>query len=304
VFKPEVTIGIPFRDPGPDFVLALKSVFAQSHTDWELLLCNDGSKDNSLALAQSLDDPRVRVTSDGQSRGLAPRLNQMVALARGEFFFRMDADDIMHPGRVKQQLATIRSCPDIVTGTAAYAIDAESRVIGFKPAARRQRSGFGARHSFFHPTLAASVHWFRENRYSEQIFYFRSEDAELYCRTTGKSRFVSLPDPLMFIREVGVFSYRKHIATSLGVLSLIEEYGKSPLHRAGLLTRELTKIWLMLTLDAFGKSDLIVKRRGKRLSEEQCRNATEALSTVFGMELPISQKPICQTVQVAGGWRR
>src|SRR4030095_13899936 len=93
--KPELTIAIAFRNPGQDFFIALQSVFAQSFADWELILCNDGSTDGALEFAQSLDDPRLRVINDGRSRGLASRLNEMVSLARGDYFFRMGADDIM-----------------------------------------------------------------------------------------------------------------------------------------------------------------------------------------------------------------
>ena len=62
---PRVTVGIAFRNPGRYFEPALKSVLLQTFTDWELILVDDGSSDESLTLARSLKDPRVRVYSDG-----------------------------------------------------------------------------------------------------------------------------------------------------------------------------------------------------------------------------------------------
>src|ERR1035438_5090618 len=62
--KRAISIVIPFYNPGPFFVLALQSVFAQTYTDWELLLIDDGSTDDSLQIASRIDDPRVRVFVD------------------------------------------------------------------------------------------------------------------------------------------------------------------------------------------------------------------------------------------------
>src|SRR5262245_23142215 len=189
--RPDVTVSISFRNPGRYFALALQSVFAQSFTDWELLLMDDGSADGSLELARSLRDPRVRVCSDGFAKSLSVRLNELAGLARGRYFVRMDADDAMHPRRLERQVATLeRHAGDVVAGSAAYSIDRDSKVIGMRPAASRQKLGFSARHSFHHPTVAAPVEWFRRNPYSERSVYSRAEDAELWCRTADCTTFV------------------------------------------------------------------------------------------------------------------
>src|ERR1035438_10086132 len=94
---PDVTIVTPFRDPGSCFELALKSVFAQTLTNWELILIDDGSRDESLSFARSLRDPRVRVFSDGRRRRQQVRRNEAIALASAPYIALMDADDIMHP---------------------------------------------------------------------------------------------------------------------------------------------------------------------------------------------------------------
>ena len=88
--KTQLTIGISFKDPGEYFQLALQSIFAQTFSNWELILIDDGSTDCSLTLAKSIKDERVRVYSDGESRGLNVRLNQMIQLAKTPYFFRID----------------------------------------------------------------------------------------------------------------------------------------------------------------------------------------------------------------------
>ena len=52
---------------------------------------------------KSIEDQRVFIYSDGQCKGLNVRLNQMIQLANASYFFRMDADDIMHPQRLEKQ---------------------------------------------------------------------------------------------------------------------------------------------------------------------------------------------------------
>ena len=89
-----ITIGIPFYNAEAYLADAIRSVFAQTYEDWELILIDDGSTDNSLAIARSVDDPRVRVYSDGKNKKLASRLNELTQLATYEFIARMDADDV------------------------------------------------------------------------------------------------------------------------------------------------------------------------------------------------------------------
>ena len=161
---PQLSIGISFKNPGRYFELALQSIFAQTFADWELILIDDGSTDDSLTLAKQLNDRRVRVYCDGESRGLNGRLNQLVKLANAPYFLRMDADDIMHPQRLeKQYQQLIQHDENTVIGSAAYSINAQSQVVGLRSTHMQQRSGFKARHSFIHPTVAASTEWFRQN---------------------------------------------------------------------------------------------------------------------------------------------
>ncbi|MGG6499264.1 UNVERIFIED_CONTAM: glycosyltransferase family 2 protein, partial [Bacteroidetes bacterium 56_B9] len=73
--------------------------------DWELIVIDDGSLDDSAAIVESFGDPRIRLVREAASAGLARRLNQAVALSRGEFIARMDADDVCFPERLARQVA-------------------------------------------------------------------------------------------------------------------------------------------------------------------------------------------------------
>jgi glycosyltransferase involved in cell wall biosynthesis len=286
--RPALSIAIPFYNPGSFFLPALQSVFAQTFADWELLLIDDGGADGSLEISSRIRDERVRVIVDGDNRGLSYRLNQAAELARGEYLFRMDADDIMHPDRLASQLAVLRSSsPETVVGTACYSIDQDTKIVGWRPAPAIQNTGFAARYSFVHPTVAAPTEWFRSNPYSLEYLFRRAEDAELWCRTSSHTEFKWIPQPLLFYREVGVFSLENYLAGEEAVLALIRimEHGRA--RRWWLGAKEHTKVGLFRGLAAFHCNDLIVRHRYRKVPHDDLEQAELAVRQVAQMKLPI-----------------
>ncbi len=82
--NPVITIAMPFYNSAATLELSVRSLLNQSYDNFELLLCDDGSDDQGLAIARSFDDPRVICWSDGQRRRLAARLNECIDRARGQ----------------------------------------------------------------------------------------------------------------------------------------------------------------------------------------------------------------------------
>jgi glycosyltransferase involved in cell wall biosynthesis len=287
--NPKLSIGISFKNPGLYFEEALKSVFSQTFTEWELILIDDGSSDRSFDLAKSLYDPRVRVYQDGQSKGLNVRLNELVSLANAPYFFRMDADDIMHPLRLeKQYLALLKEDNNTVIGTQAYSIDKHSNVIGLRTSQTHQQYGFSARHSFIHPTVAASTAWFRQHPYSHDRAYQRCEDAELWCRTSGLTQFINLPEPLLFYRENGSFSFSKYLSTNLGLLKIIHTNYRRPfLPYLILSSKEIFKIIIFFIANLVGLANLLVKLRSTDMSEDDLQQSNQIIQTILQKSIPI-----------------
>ncbi|MBD3883570.1 glycosyltransferase family 2 protein [Phormidium tenue FACHB-886] len=128
---PLVSVLFPVYNGGRYLVAAIESILAQSFGDFELLLINDGSTDQSR---QTLDryaaqDKRIRLIHR-ENRGLIQTLNQMLTLARGEFLARMDADDIAQPDRFGLQVKFLQQHPDYVCVGGAYdLIDPQGRTV-------------------------------------------------------------------------------------------------------------------------------------------------------------------------------
>jgi len=101
-----ISIGISIYNAEKYLVDAINSVLEQTYENWELVLVDDGSTDNSLKIAQefAIKDNRIRVISDGLNKKLPARLNQIINEAKYDYIARMDADDVMHPQRLEKQL--------------------------------------------------------------------------------------------------------------------------------------------------------------------------------------------------------
>ena len=130
---PIVTVGLPFFNQAEFLDAVVQSVVSQVFTDWELILVDDGSTDDSLDVAQrwAASDSRIRVVADGHNRGLSTRLNQIARLATGQYLARMDADDKMLANRLVRQVEFLTQNPTVdVLGSAARLIDETGNEIG------------------------------------------------------------------------------------------------------------------------------------------------------------------------------
>src|SRR5579863_1471459 len=106
--RPLVSVIMSMRNSAATVGLAVRSVQLQRLQDWELVVIDDGSTDESSSIVNSFDDSRIRLVQEKSSAGLATRLNQAVALSRGVFIARMDADDICFPDRLALQCARLQ----------------------------------------------------------------------------------------------------------------------------------------------------------------------------------------------------
>jgi glycosyltransferase involved in cell wall biosynthesis len=99
---PLVSVVIPFRNAAGTLAECLDSLGQQTLQDFEALLLDDGSEDGSAEIVRARNDPRLRLLTPGRI-GLVPALNLGISRSRSELIARMDADDIMHPDRLRRQ---------------------------------------------------------------------------------------------------------------------------------------------------------------------------------------------------------
>ena len=102
---PRVTVFVPVYDRERYVGDAIESVLAQTYSDFELLLVDDGSTDRSVEVMRAYADPRIRIVENGANLGIPRTRNRGLELARGEYIALLDSDDRMLPRRLERQVA-------------------------------------------------------------------------------------------------------------------------------------------------------------------------------------------------------
>jgi cellulose synthase/poly-beta-1,6-N-acetylglucosamine synthase-like glycosyltransferase len=182
---------------------ALASLFQQSFADFECIVVDDGSTDDTPRILRDCADPRLAVISQSNA-GLTRSLNRALAVARGEYVARQDADDVSAPERFAKQVSYLSENPHVaLLGTGIRVIDEHGRKVRdyLYPA-----DDAGLRRALlerFNPLPHSSVMFRRAavealGGWDER--FVKSQDYELYLRLIEHHQVASLREPLVSVR--------------------------------------------------------------------------------------------------------
>ena len=247
-----VTIIIPFYNAYRTLRNAVFSVIGQSYYDWQLILLDDGSTDGSGdTVADLVDDKRIFLVSDGVNRGLIFRLNQMVDLTDAPYIARMDADDLMHPDRLRRQMGVVEADPQLdIVSTGMAVLDDDYRVRGVRNVAGQPAVEDFVRHGgLIHASCIFRREFLVANKYDPG--FYRAEDREFFLRVIPAARYHRVNEPLYFCVEYDCFNKRKYLDAYRSERKAILKHGSRLLGRpltAAFFLRSLLKslaVWLM-----------------------------------------------------------
>jgi glycosyltransferase involved in cell wall biosynthesis len=279
--EPLISIGMPVLNNEKTLAVALQSILKQTYSRWELLLIDDGSSDGTSTIARrfACADNRIRFVSHKDTLNISVRLNQAVALSRGEYFARMDGDDVSYPRRFELQLKYLQSHPEVdVVSAEAVVFEGDGIVLGKRPAPEDHANICARPHAglpLIHPLILARMNYFR--RYSYQLDAIRCEDQILYITSMldsssnhPKVRFANIPQILYGFREEGLFVKKQlysrcHLAVSGA--KLFFDFG-DPISALRLVVGQLLK----------GTCDIVALTTGLkyRLLRHRARPTTQA----------------------------
>jgi glycosyltransferase involved in cell wall biosynthesis len=202
-YRPMVSIGMPVYNCGSTVGYSIASILNQTFVDWELIIIDDGSKDDTLEVVTSINDPRIVVFKSEENRGLAVRLNECVGRARGKYFARMDGDDVAYPERLRKQVEHLERHPEVdLLSAGCIVFRGDGNAYGLRRAVTSHDEICGNALSgvhLLHTNWIGKTEWFLQNPY--RGFFKRSQDRELLMRTRNISCFAALPDVLLGVRE-------------------------------------------------------------------------------------------------------
>jgi glycosyltransferase involved in cell wall biosynthesis len=110
---PCVSVVLPVYNVAPYIEATIASILAQTFEDFELLVLDDCSTDETVAKVQAIKDPRLRLVQNPRNIGRAGTDNAALAYVQGQYIAKMDGDDLCHPERLARQVAFLRQHPDV-----------------------------------------------------------------------------------------------------------------------------------------------------------------------------------------------
>lgn len=124
-----ISIIFPVYNAENTIATAIESIINQTYKDWELIIINDGSIDNSKEIALSFNDSRIKFFDNFQNQGIVYTLNRGLSLSNGEYIARMDSDDISLPERFEKQIEYLEGNALDLIGCMTRRIDMEGNCL-------------------------------------------------------------------------------------------------------------------------------------------------------------------------------
>jgi glycosyltransferase involved in cell wall biosynthesis len=253
--KQLISIGMPVFNCSNYIDQSIISIINQSYTEWELIIIDDNSTDDTLDKIKKYNDSRIHLYCNANNMGLPSCLNECINISKGKYFARMDGDDIMINDRLEKQIEYLENNSSIdVVGGFAYVIDINNKIIGLRNSAppRDLNELIKVQGYFIHPTVMGKIEWFIQNQYDDKIK--RCQDFELWLRTYQSSSFIVLNEYLLFYREVGDNYKMKYYNVYLNLKNILNKHrGKlSSLYYFQSLSKAYLKYYLFDLLMYFG----------------------------------------------------
>jgi glycosyltransferase involved in cell wall biosynthesis len=226
---PKVSIILPVYNGEPYLRQAVQSILDQTFADYECIIINDGSTDNSLKTLASFQDPRLHIVSQ-TNQGLRAALNAGIALAKGEYIARMDQDDISRPNRFTKQIDFFNTHPEhILVGTTFAYINNDNQITGAFPALLDDvdiKRELYTKTPFGHGTIMVRSSALKQGSFKYRQEAVHVEDYDLWIRLASVGKYANLPEILYLWRhtpENTTSKYadiQRHNAASLTVNAL------------------------------------------------------------------------------------
>jgi glycosyltransferase involved in cell wall biosynthesis len=205
---PLITVIMAAYNAGDVIAHGINSILSQSYGNYELIIIDDASVDNTADIINSFDSPHIRLIQN--VRNLKQNLSRNIGIdaANGQYIAICDADDICLPTRLAAQVNYLETHPDVdVVGSNAYIINNEGDILGgliIKHTEHRDlvrnihRGG-----ALLYTTIMARSQWMRKYKYPDD-YHGQAEDQEMFLRAYKESIFANIPEFLYAYRDPGL----------------------------------------------------------------------------------------------------
>ncbi len=214
--KPLISVILPNFNGMPYLKLAVDSIISQTYTNFEFIIIDDGSNDNSLEYLNRLKEKRIKLINNKTNLGIAKTLNKAIELSRGKYIVRMDSDDIAYPNRLEIQLQFILSNQEIsLCGTWAGKINKKGQRVGvikYPISHKIIKKVLPYYNPVIHPSWMVKKEVY-EKLHGYKNGYNGAEDYEFLLRAKNQFRIANVPKILLKYRTSSQSQSRVRIKT-------------------------------------------------------------------------------------------
>ena len=211
--EPMISVIMPVYNAQQYLKEAIDSILDQTFSDFEFIIFDDGSTDESLKIIQSYKDPRIRLISGKGNRKLVPPLNDAIQMAKGKYLVRMDSDDISLPNRFEEQVAFMEKNPGIdVCGTFFRTIGGRVNLSKVYPVLDLEiKLAMLFYCPFAHPTVMMRRSTMISKCFSYDERFLYAEDYDLWRRMAASGcTFYNIPEVLLRYRVGHLHIFTEH----------------------------------------------------------------------------------------------
>ncbi len=186
---------------------AIQSIMDQTYTNWVMIICDDGSTDNTLAVVKGYEEKypdKFKVIQNEGNKKLPYSLNHCLKYVETELVARMDGDDWSMPERFEKQVAFLESHPDVVlVGTGVAVSDGENQIGSIIKTPTPTKETMLTQNAFSHASIMTYKYVYDSlGGYSLDPTVLRVEDVDLWCRFLAAGYVGhNIPDELYVILE-------------------------------------------------------------------------------------------------------
>jgi glycosyltransferase involved in cell wall biosynthesis len=182
---------------------AIENILNQTFSDFEFIIIDDGSSDNSLEIAESHKDKRIVIVKNEKNIGLPASLNKGIRLARGEYIARMDPDDISLRTRFEKQVGFMTSRPDVSacgTWVKSFGQNRTSLTHKFFTNSEDIKASLLFNTSMAHPSVMLRHSVLDKNDLRYDVSHLCFEDYTLWVALSEFSNLANIPEVLLCYR--------------------------------------------------------------------------------------------------------
>jgi glycosyltransferase involved in cell wall biosynthesis len=283
----EVCVIMPVYNGAKTIELAIKSLLCQTYTQWNCVIVNDGSKDNTKQLLDAISDKRFKIIHLEKNKGRGFARQVALENTTGDFLTYLDADDFYHPEKIECQVEILEKLKDVsLVSCAQGSFDSNNKLLtirGLKFSGTYDFK-FGDAVKFIPVTSMIRLDKALEIKYNNNLN--ASEDVDYFSRYLENEKFYIINKILYYYAEFESVSYSKAIEYDYNnikaIISVRTKLGLKKFFKT--LSVAIVKSLTLIILYPFLGKNFFLKRRGFEATIDQQDDYLKAMNDLINID--------------------